>query len=189
MALIKCKQCGHQVSTQAPACPSCGARPSSGGFGYGLGLIIVLGACWYFLAPDGSLQRIIDALRERQTASDTSGAAAPAVTPPPPDDSQTEPQKQEPTPKEVDPNDPRSVADDYIESLKEQGTVKDVRFLMKMAGLTPGDTTSGAYCVVYALDYITEGGFRREGKYVIVVYPRKDGNGYFVTRAYPWQYP
>lgn len=27
MALIKCRECGHAVSTEATACPSCGARP------------------------------------------------------------------------------------------------------------------------------------------------------------------
>ena len=27
MALIKCPECGVQVSTKAAACPSCGARP------------------------------------------------------------------------------------------------------------------------------------------------------------------
>lgn len=30
MALIKCRECGHQVSTTAEACPSCGAKPKSG---------------------------------------------------------------------------------------------------------------------------------------------------------------
>ena len=24
MALVRCPECGHQVSSQAPACPSCG---------------------------------------------------------------------------------------------------------------------------------------------------------------------
>lgn len=27
MALIKCAECGHQISTDAKACPSCGAKP------------------------------------------------------------------------------------------------------------------------------------------------------------------
>lgn len=27
MALVKCKECGGQVSTEAKACPSCGAKP------------------------------------------------------------------------------------------------------------------------------------------------------------------
>lgn len=29
MALVKCKECGHAVSTQAKACPKCGARPQA----------------------------------------------------------------------------------------------------------------------------------------------------------------
>ena len=29
MALINCPECGHQVSTAASACPSCGAKPPS----------------------------------------------------------------------------------------------------------------------------------------------------------------
>lgn len=28
MPLVKCSQCGHSVSTQATACPGCGAPPS-----------------------------------------------------------------------------------------------------------------------------------------------------------------
>jgi hypothetical protein len=32
MALTKCRECGHQVSTQAAACPSCGAKPKTFGF-------------------------------------------------------------------------------------------------------------------------------------------------------------
>lgn len=27
MALIKCRECGHDVSTEAAACPNCGAKP------------------------------------------------------------------------------------------------------------------------------------------------------------------
>lgn len=29
MALIECKECGHEISTKASACPSCGARRGS----------------------------------------------------------------------------------------------------------------------------------------------------------------
>jgi hypothetical protein len=44
MALIKCKECGHDVSTQAKACPGCGAqvkKPS--GARLGLFLVAVIG--------------------------------------------------------------------------------------------------------------------------------------------------
>ena len=30
MALIKCSECGNEVSDKATACPNCGAPPSSG---------------------------------------------------------------------------------------------------------------------------------------------------------------
>lgn len=40
MALVKCKECGSQVSSKAKACPSCGAKPQKavGTFG---GLIVI----------------------------------------------------------------------------------------------------------------------------------------------------
>lgn len=31
MALVHCPECGHQVSSQAPACPSCGYPLQKGG--------------------------------------------------------------------------------------------------------------------------------------------------------------
>ncbi|MHB1081984.1 MAG: zinc ribbon domain-containing protein [Prosthecobacter sp.] len=53
MALKKCHECGHQVSTSAPACPSCGAKVKKG-MGCGtlllalflsfIGMIVLLGA-------------------------------------------------------------------------------------------------------------------------------------------------
>ncbi len=33
MALVKCKECGNQVSTDAKSCPSCGAKPPKQGMG------------------------------------------------------------------------------------------------------------------------------------------------------------
>lgn len=33
MALIKCKECGNEISTKAEACPKCGAKIKSSGFG------------------------------------------------------------------------------------------------------------------------------------------------------------
>ena len=40
MALVKCKECGSQVSSKAKACPSCGAKPQKtvGTFG---GLVVI----------------------------------------------------------------------------------------------------------------------------------------------------
>ncbi|MBN0552450.1 zinc ribbon domain-containing protein [Pseudomonas aeruginosa] len=45
MALIKCKECGAQVSNKAKACPSCGAKvpKSVGVIGWLFVIFIVLG--------------------------------------------------------------------------------------------------------------------------------------------------
>jgi len=50
MALIKCHECGGEVSTEADKCPKCGAAPKKGsgvlsGIGGGLVILLVL---WYF---------------------------------------------------------------------------------------------------------------------------------------------
>lgn len=60
MALIKCKECGNEVSTEAKTCPKCGARvrPSSGclpALGYFAGgsvaLVFVIYAIGSFFGP------------------------------------------------------------------------------------------------------------------------------------------
>lgn len=49
MALIKCKECGHQISKKAESCPNCGAvlKKKRGNIGCG-GLIVVLIVLFYF---------------------------------------------------------------------------------------------------------------------------------------------
>ena len=43
MALVKCAECGHAVSTRAEACPHCGAKPKkAGSIGNALGLLAVI---------------------------------------------------------------------------------------------------------------------------------------------------
>lgn len=42
MAIRKCRECGHQVSTTADACPSCGAKRSKGSGGLGVLILILL---------------------------------------------------------------------------------------------------------------------------------------------------
>lgn len=77
MALVKCKECGGQVSTEAASCPSCGAKPPKGS-GCGVivigvlvvGLVVSLGRCSG--SGDGGSQT--EAL---------SSAAAPAPNPTP----------------------------------------------------------------------------------------------------------
>lgn len=63
MALIKCKECGNEVSTEAKTCPKCGARvkPSSGClpalayFGGGIVvLLLVLAAIGNLVGPPAS---------------------------------------------------------------------------------------------------------------------------------------
>ena len=45
MALIKCKECGKEVSSEAETCPHCGARIASKSMGCGsiVGIVIVVG--------------------------------------------------------------------------------------------------------------------------------------------------
>lgn len=42
MALLKCKECGQQVSSKAEACPACGAKPHKG-----VSVIKVIGALFF----------------------------------------------------------------------------------------------------------------------------------------------
>ena len=53
MALIKCHECGQQVSTEAEACPNCGAKPKAKAVDGILnkivvGAILLSGAAWFF---------------------------------------------------------------------------------------------------------------------------------------------
>lgn len=52
MAIVKCKECGHEISTKAEACPQCGAKrkPSSMGCG---GLIVVIFLAFVILTTIG----------------------------------------------------------------------------------------------------------------------------------------
>jgi hypothetical protein len=52
MALTKCHECGHDVSTQANACPTCGAQAKKpSGTRLGLFLLAVLGPNPTSLSP------------------------------------------------------------------------------------------------------------------------------------------
>lgn len=50
MALIKCKECGNQLSSKAKACPGCGAKPAKGVgvLGWIFVIVIVLPLAWNF---------------------------------------------------------------------------------------------------------------------------------------------
>lgn len=42
MALIKCKECGNEVSSKAPTCPKCGAQVARKPLGCGSAIVIVI---------------------------------------------------------------------------------------------------------------------------------------------------
>ena len=48
MALAACKECGKDVSTEAQACPHCGAKSKKGEYGCGALLLAALGSCVVF---------------------------------------------------------------------------------------------------------------------------------------------
>lgn len=53
MALIKCKECGSEISSTAKACPHCGHKPSKAIGGAGT-LFIILAGLVFFVAIFGS---------------------------------------------------------------------------------------------------------------------------------------
>lgn len=62
MAMTKCAECGSQVSTQAKACPSCGAPPKKKSSSVGVLLLIFvacLGALGLFGAPSETSSRAV----------------------------------------------------------------------------------------------------------------------------------
>jgi hypothetical protein len=62
MALIKCGECGHQVSTRAEACPGCGAKPKTTGFWkvllLALLLLVGLSAVGLIVRPPGGVDML-----------------------------------------------------------------------------------------------------------------------------------
>ncbi|MFL5762368.1 MAG: zinc-ribbon domain-containing protein [Bacteroidia bacterium] len=62
MALIKCKECGEQISNQAKSCPKCGSplqKKSGSGFLIFLLIIIICGgALYYYKFHDDTNERI-----------------------------------------------------------------------------------------------------------------------------------
>lgn len=54
MTMIKCHECGKEISSEAKACPHCGAKPKSGiGCGPMLGIVLIAGIAWLALSPNG----------------------------------------------------------------------------------------------------------------------------------------
>lgn len=74
MALVKCKECGSEISTKAESCPKCGAKIKKKGMGCGSLLVIVI------------LAFIVIAMITPSTPTSTSssaGEAAPSTAPAP----------------------------------------------------------------------------------------------------------
>lgn len=77
MALVKCKECGEEISNKAEACPKCGAPIKAKPRQYGCGTLIVLGLLVWLFVVIG---------RREETPSHVSPASSPAaqiVAPPP----------------------------------------------------------------------------------------------------------
>jgi hypothetical protein len=55
MAMVKCHECGNEISSEAEACPKCGAkpRPAVGVFGWLFVLAVAYGA-WSFFSPSSA---------------------------------------------------------------------------------------------------------------------------------------
>src|SRR5262245_45797076 len=80
MALIKCKECGNEVSTKAETCPKCGARVARKPLGCGSAIgVIVLAAV--ILSVFGSLFK--DSSHTPSSSPQTTPVAATSQTDPP----------------------------------------------------------------------------------------------------------
>lgn len=80
MALVKCKECGGQVSTSAKACPSCGAKPPKSGIGV-VGSLVLLGiAVFLYNSVTGGSR----SSTPQVVVSDKPSGPHPDASPPPP---------------------------------------------------------------------------------------------------------
>ena len=179
MALVKCKECGHTVSTQAPACPHCGVPPrqQSGGCGSSLVVIaIIIIAVWCFLAPEGSLQRLLSSSHNSGETTDSSGTSESSAAKARAADSTpvTTPDAAKP----IDFSNPVDVANAYVAGLTQEGTVKQSKYL----GSHPGGARGLVTCIYY-MDYLTRSGLRREGQYNIVLERRPDGTYHILSEG------
>lgn len=72
MALVKCKECGNHVSTEAEACPQCGAKlTSSINFGRFIGLLFIFFILYLIFSPS-------DKSADTNTPNQTAQSEAPA---------------------------------------------------------------------------------------------------------------
>lgn len=73
MALIKCHECGSEVSTEAKTCPKCGATPKTkSNMLAAVGSVVIAGAAiWFFYGGGVEQQAASDMARiEKQVAAD-----------------------------------------------------------------------------------------------------------------------
>jgi hypothetical protein len=80
MALIKCKECGKEVSTKAKECPSCGAHlksSSSNGCFTIIAVIFIFGIIWFFFIMNKSDKPITYSTTSSVPKADTPPFAVP----------------------------------------------------------------------------------------------------------------
>lgn len=77
--------------------------------------------------------------------------------------------------------DPRQVAEHFVQEQIKAGTIKSARFVKR-------DSQFGKEFAIYYLDYVTEGGFRREGLVVFVLAETELGT-YVVEDWHPYVAP
>lgn len=77
MALVKCKECGEQVSTKAKTCPSCGAKaPKRTSLVTWLVLVIIIVGAWGAVFNSGTPSR-----RSPSYTPSASASLRPTTTP------------------------------------------------------------------------------------------------------------
>ncbi|MGV6397002.1 zinc ribbon domain-containing protein [Pseudomonas caspiana] len=81
MAVVKCKECGAQVSTKAKACPSCGAKPPKKTSALvwilaALFAFIFLKSCYSVVTGDGPPPKSPEALAEQAKSKELDAALA-----------------------------------------------------------------------------------------------------------------
>ena len=73
------------------------------------------------------------------------------------------------------PTNPQDVSDLYIKGKLEDGSVKAAKHVGTLNPATSWERQQGLVYEVYNMDYVTESGFRREGRYIIILKRASDG--------------
>ena len=85
MALKKCKECEHQVSSKADKCPNCGAPVGAKQYGCGtlIGILLLAFLLYMVVSPDPSPRNSTDSTNAN-SATDGAIDSPPTEPPPPP---------------------------------------------------------------------------------------------------------